>query len=118
LLLLVGSIHTYSIFIYYHIFVLNYNFICIGRNVTHNILNTIDLIDIKDRNSYTVITDFVPENFALTPTPSKKPDINIILVSVLCAAGFLITVGSFFILRRRQGRFSVHFIPTPGENDE
>ena len=92
-------------------------------------MNTIDLINIKDRDSYTVVTDFVPENFVPTPIPTptptptpimfpRKSKINIILVSALGAAGFLIISGGSVILRYYRSRRSVDAIPTPGDNYE
>src|SRR3954452_10274531 len=89
----------------------------IGRNLTHNRLNTIDLIDIRNRDSYTVVTDFVPENFA--PTPPQIVSSNktaVIIASVFGTVGFwIIIVGAFILIRRKNANKNA--IPTPGEND-
>ena len=111
----------YVIFTYYYILVLNYNLIYIGRNLTHSPSNSIDLINIKDRDDYTVTTDFVPENFVSTPTSvisSRNLKFNLImLASAIGVAVFLIIVGGFIILKCYRNR-RIEVIPTPGENRE
>ncbi|PKK71290.1 hypothetical protein RhiirC2_778576 [Rhizophagus irregularis] len=50
----------------------NYLIIAFGRNLTDNRLNTIDMIDISNRDNYKVVTNFVPPGY-VPPAPSPSP---------------------------------------------
>ena len=86
-------------------------------------MNTIDLIDIRNRDGYTVVTEFVPENFTKPPetspisptspiTSSKTTSqTTIIIASVFGTVGLLIVIGSIFFFIRFYRNWNA--IPTP-----
>ncbi|GBB88514.1 hypothetical protein RclHR1_15030003 [Rhizophagus clarus] len=101
---LYGQLYQFRIYHNSHIFG-NYLIVAFGRNLTKHRLNTIDLINISDRNNYKVDTDYTPPGY-VPPTPSSSASSGkgvIIPLILLGSVGFLvIVIGCTFFIRRRQ----------------
>jgi hypothetical protein len=73
------------------------------------------LIDISNKDSYTVVTNFLPNNYVPPPTPQpskSEKTITIIIGSVFGTLGLLIIIGGAFLLIKRR---RIRGIPTPSE---
>ncbi|GBC26760.2 hypothetical protein GLOIN_2v1588644 [Rhizophagus irregularis DAOM 181602=DAOM 197198] len=116
---LFGQLYQFRIYHSSHIFGNNL-IISFGRNLTHNRLNTIDIIDISNRDNYKVITDFVPPGYvSSTPSPSPSSSSSsknsIIIASVVVSVGSLIIIGcTYYFIRRYRYR---NVIPTPSSGE-
>ncbi|CAB4421164.1 unnamed protein product [Rhizophagus irregularis] len=117
---LFGQLYQFRIYHSSHIFGNNL-IISFGRNLTHNRLNTIDIIDISNRDNYKVITDFIPPGYvSSTPSPSPSPSSSssknsIIIASVVVSVGSLIIIGcTYYFIRRYRYR---NVIPTPSSGE-
>ncbi|CAB4470912.1 hypothetical protein RhiirA1_490216 [Rhizophagus irregularis] len=110
---LFGQLYQFRIYHTSHVFE-NYLIITFGQNLTHNRINTIDIIDISNRDIYNAVKDFVPLGY-VPPTPQQSTsNKNIIIASALGSVGLLIIIGCTFFLIRRYYR-NRNVIPTPGE---
>ncbi|GES96390.1 hypothetical protein GLOIN_2v1772753 [Rhizophagus clarus] len=123
---LFGQLFQFRIYHTSHVFG-NYLFIAFGRNLTHSRLNTIDTIDISNRDNYIVVTDFVPPGYVppisssssssppSPPSASNKNNKNITIASVFGSVGALIIVigCAYFFIRRYRYQ---NVIPTPGND--
>ena len=74
--------------------------ILIGQSLTESGLNTIELIDIRNRNNYTVVTNFAPT------TGDKKINSKIlnIIAIVIGTMGFLLLIVFCFLFVRALKR--------------
>ncbi|CAI2175773.1 15156_t:CDS:2, partial [Funneliformis geosporum] len=90
----------------------DYLIVALGRNLTHVRLNTIDLINIKSRDSYEIVTDFTPSpvssqaTLPITPITSSPPISSsslskntIILATVFSTSVFFVIIASAFYLK-------------------
>ncbi|CAG8710324.1 7287_t:CDS:2, partial [Dentiscutata erythropus] len=98
----------------------NHLFINFGRNLTQSRLNTIDIINITNRDRYFVITNFIPLNYTTKPISAnniKLTSTSIILISVFGTIfGIALIVGCIFLIIfiRKKVEYKNSIIATPG----
>ncbi|CAG8447965.1 5706_t:CDS:2 [Funneliformis mosseae] len=83
----------------------DYLIVAFGRNLTQSRLNTIDLINIKNKDNYEIVTDFIPPyelSKQSTPSPPTHTSSRstVIISSVFGTFGFFVIITSAYFLYR------------------